>query len=289
MIDLNGMNVFVAVAESGSLTGAGSILDLPKSTISRRLQAYEEAIGTTLFRRSTRSISLTDAGKRHFERVQSLVHEASEAVSELAEHTEHPTGLIRISASLGIGSNMLAPLVWEFLENHPKVRVEMILTDEILDLVADGIDFTLRMGDLQDSELMAKHLGKAKRIIVAAPKCLDQHARPSKPDDLRRIPTIVTTAAQAFWHFDNGEVVRVNWRIAAGTYHSAMQACLLGHGVALLPEGPARQHLKEGSLVQLLEEFPLPEVPITLVYPRIKHQSAAARAFHAALRQFKLR
>ena len=111
---------------------------------------------------------------------------------------------------------------------------------------------------------------------------------PSKPDDLRRMPTIVATPAQGFWHFDNGEVVRVNWRIAAGTYRSAMQACLLGHGVALLPEGEMRGHLKEGRLVQLLEDFPLPEVPITLVYPRVKHQSTAARAFHAAIGQFKL-
>lgn len=287
MIDLNGMSVFVAVAESGSLTAAASALNLPKSTVSRRLQSYEETVAATLFRRSTRSISLTDAGQRHFKRVQLLVHEASEAVSELADQTRIPTGLLRISASLGIGESLLAPIVWEFLQDYPKVRVEMILTDELVDLVADGIDFTLRMGDLRDSELIAKHLGKRRRILVASPICLSQHSMPSKPDDLRRMPTIVTTSAQAFWQFENGEIVRVNWRIAAGTYRAAQEACLLGHGVALLPEETARLHLEEGRLIQLLGDFPLPEVSINLVYPSVKHQSAAARAFHAALVQLE--
>jgi DNA-binding transcriptional LysR family regulator len=219
--------------------------------------------------------------------VQVLVHEASEAVSELAEQTQHPTGLIRISASLGIGESLLAPMVWEFINDHPKVRVEMILTDDLVDLVADGIDFTLRMGDLQDSELMAKSLGKARRILIVAPKCLSQHPMPSKPEDLRRIPAIVTTPAHGFWHFANGEIVRVNWRIAAGSYRVVLDACLFGHGVALLPEEFARPHIETGKLVQLLEKYPLPEVSINLVYPRVKHQTAAARAFRAALDQLK--
>lgn len=290
MTDLNGMNIFVAVAEAGSLTGAGKMLDLPKSTISRRLQSYEEAVGTTLFRRSTRSISLTDAGKKHFERVQALVHEASEAVLEIVDQTDHPAGLVRISASLAVGERILAPIVWKFLKEFPKVRVEMIITDEMVDLVADGIDFTIRVGDLPDSELMARHLGKTERILAVAPECLKQHRVPSKPQDLRRMPVIITTPSQqGFWRFENGEIVRVNWRVAAGTYAAAQDACLFGHGVALLPRVAVSHHLKSGRLVQLLADFPLPDVSINLVYPRLKHQSAAARAFHSALIQLETR
>jgi DNA-binding transcriptional LysR family regulator len=288
MIDLNGMSVFVAVAEAGSLSGAGRTLHLPKSTITRRLQTYEKAIGTTLFRRSTRSISLTDAGKKHFERVQTLVHEAFEAVEELAEHSDNPTGLIRISASLGVGSHLLAPLVWEFMTNHPQVRIEMLLTDRIIDLVAEGVDFAIRMGDLEDSELRTKLLGKARRVIVASPQFLDRHAVPGKPGDLRGLPAVVTSSDQSGWRFENGEIVRVNWRISAGTNRSATEACLLGFGVAILPLGPTKQHLESGELVILLEDYPLPEVAVNLVYPDVKHRSAAARAFHAALSQFKM-
>ena len=287
MVNLNGMSIFVAVAEAGSLTGASTTLNLPKSTISRRLQSYETTVGTTLFRRSTRSISLTDAGKKHFERVQALVHEASEAVSELAEQTQHPTGLIRISASLGIGENLLAPMVWTFINDHPKVRVEMVLTDDLVDLVTDGIDFALRMGDLEDSELMVKYLGKVRRVLVASPNYLNQHPMPSKPDDLSRIPAIITIPAHGFWRFANGESIRVNWRIAAGSFRAVLDACLFGHGVASLPENFVRPHIETGMLVPLLEKFPLPEVSINLVYPRIKHQTAAARAFRAALNQLK--
>ncbi len=283
MIDLNGMSVFVAVAEAGSLTGAGDALNLPKSTISRRLHSYETAIGATLFRRSTRSISLTDAGKEHFKRVQTLVHEASEAISEITDQSQQAAGLIRVSASLGIGESLLAPMVWEFLNKHPKVSVEMILTDDFVDLVADGIDFALRMGDLENSELMGKYLGTVKRVLVASPKCLSQYPIPSKPDDLRRIPSIVTIPTQNFWHFANGESIRVNSRIAAGNFRTVLDACLFGHGVASLPEKIVKPHLETGTLIQLLEDTPLPEVSVTVVYPRVKHQSAAARKFLTAL------
>ena len=289
MTDLKGMNIFVAVAEAGSLTGAAKALDMPKSTLSRQLKFYETAVGTTLFRRSTRSISLTDAGKEHFQRVQSLVHEASKAVIELADRTQHPTGLIRISATLGIGQHYLAPMVWKFISDYPNVRIEMVLTDEVVDLVADGIDFAIQMGDLQDSELLAKSIGNAKRMIVVSPDCLNDFQRPLKPADLRGIPAIVTTPARSLWRFADGEVVRVNWRIAAGTLPVALDACLLGHGVALLPEKYVTQHVKSGGLIQVLESFPLPEVSINIVYPRLKHQSAAARAFLAELRKITIR
>lgn len=288
MTDLNGMSVFVAVAETGSLTAAGKKLELPKSTVSRRLQAYESTLGATLFRRATRSISLTDAGKKHFDRVRFLIHEADEAINELSEQSLQPTGLIRISASLGIGERLLAPLVWEFLNSHPNVRIEMVLTDKVIDLVAEGVDFTIRMGSLNDSELMAKHLGNGRRILVVAPSILADYFVPATVAQLRQLPTIVMSPSQSVWQFANGESVRVNWRVAAGSMPVLVEACLQGQGVALLPEQIVRPHVVAGTLVQLLPHVPLPEVPITIVYPRLKHKTAAARAFLQALRHLKV-
>jgi DNA-binding transcriptional LysR family regulator len=283
MTDLNGMRVFVAVAEAGSLTGAARQLDLPKSTISRRLQAYETAIGVTLFRRSTRSVSLTDAGKRHFERVQPLIGDATQAFDEVASESDEPSGLIRVSATVGIGQHFLAPLVFEFMEKHPKVRVELLLTEKIVDLVADGVDFAIRMGDLDDSELLARRLQAAKRLVVASPSLFDRYPLPNKVQDLRHLPAVVISPSLAVWQFANGEDVRVNWHMAAGNIAVARKACLAKRGIALLPEPMVAGDIRAGHLMVLLDDISLPKVSTTIVYPRQRHQSAAARAFLQAL------
>lgn len=286
-LDLNGMRAFVAVAQAGSLTKAAAGLGITKSTISRRLQLYEAAVGSTLFRRSTRSISLTDAGRRHLERVAPLIEEAELAVRDLAEETKAPVGLIRVSTSVGVGERYLAPMVWDFLEDHPDIRVELLLTDKVVDLVADGVDFAVRMGDLEDSDLLSRRLGWARRVIVAAPALLDSHPRPEKISDLRHLPAVLNAPDQNVWRFASGEMVRVDWRVSVGAMPAVRDACLRGYGVASLPQGMARPHLEAGRLLELLPDDPLPDVPITLVYPRLQHRSAAARAFLAALEQMR--
>lgn len=283
MADLNGMRVFVAVAEAGSLTAAARRLDLPKSTVSRRLQAYETAIGVTLFRRSTRSVSLTDAGKRHFERVQPLISDATQAFADVASESEEPSGLIRVSATVGIGQHFLAPLVFEFMEEHPKVRFELLLTDTMVDLVADGVDFALRMGKLDDSELLARRLRSAKRLVVGSPALFDGRPMPETVQDLRHLPAVVISPSLAVWQFANGEDVRVNWQMAAGNIAVVRKACLAQRGIALLPESMVAADIRAGRLIALLEDIPLPEVDTTIVYPKQRHQSAAARAFLEAL------
>ena len=286
-LDLNGMRAFVAVAKAGSLTRAAADLGLTKSTISRRLQLYEASVRSTLFRRSTRSISLTDAGRRHFDRVSSLIKEAEIAFRDLAEEREALVGLIRVSASVGIGQRYLAPFVWEFLADHPDIRVDVLLTDRNVDLVAEGIDFAVRAGELDDSALLSRRLGVARRLIVAAPALLDVYPPPSQIADLRDLPAVLNSPSQNLWRFASGETVRVHWRVSVGAMTAVRDACLRGLGVASLPEGMARPHLDAGDLVQLLPNEGLPEVPVTLVYPRLQHRSAAARAFLAALKTMR--
>ncbi len=287
-MDLNGMRTFVAVAKAGSLTQAAADLGLSKSTASRRLQLYEADVESTLFQRSTRSISLTDSGRRHFERVLPLIEEAELAVRDLAEETRAPMGLVRVSASVGVGERYLAPLVWDFLTDYPDIRVDLVLTDKISDLVTEGIDFAVRMGDLEDSDLLSRRLGTAQRLIVATPALLEQHSLPSQIADLRHLPAIINAPDQNLWRFASGETVRVNWRVSVGAMPAVRDACLRGYGIASLPEGMARPHLEAGRLVQLLPDDLMPEVQVTLIYPRLKHRSAAARAFLAALETMRL-
>lgn len=283
MTDLNGMSVFVAVAEAGSLTGAGNALNLPKSTISRRLQSYEESVGTTLFRRSTRSISLTDAGKRHFDRVQPVVKDAASAFHEIASESKEPTGLVRVSATVGMGQHFLAPLVYAFMNEFPKVRVELLLSERVVDLIGDGIDFAVRMGELEDSELLARKLRTTPRMIVATPGFLAAHSEPKLVQDLRKLPAVVVSPSLNIWQFANGEDVRVNWRFAGGNISVVRDACLAGQGIALLPEMMVKRQVASGRLAQLLEGVPPTEVATSIVYARQSIQSAATRAFLTAL------
>lgn len=285
-MDLDGMAVFVAVAEAGSLAGAGRRLGMAKSTVSRRLQAYEAAIGVTLFRRSTQAISLTDAGRDHFERVRGLVGEAREAFEEASAATSEPRGLLRISATTGIAQQFLAPLASAFMAEHPKVRIEFILTEARLNLVEDGVDFAVRMGELEDSELLARRIRLAKRVLVASPALLAGRPPIESVSDLRDVPAIVFNPRLDIWEFADGERVKVDWRFAAGGAFIAREACLAGIGVAMLPEGMVRGLVEAGRLEIVLPDIAVPDIAASIIYPRQRHQSAAARAFLEAVLRF---
>jgi len=284
MIDFEGMRVFVAIADSGTLTGAAEKLGLTKSTVSRRLALYEHQMGSSLFMRSTRSVSLTDVGRRHYERVRELIHEAELAVAEIALSNTSPSGLIRVSASRLGGEKLLAPLIWRFMAKFPQVKVELVITDEVVDLIRDGVDFALRMGELQDSDLLVRRLGKGSQVIVASPKLIEKSGRPESIEQLKQLPALVMNPGKHIWRFSSGDSVRVNWALSAGTIPLLLDACRQGMGAALLPLRSCEPYLDRGELEQLLPAQALPEVDISLVYPRLEHQSAAAKAFLAEVR-----
>ncbi|MCW8126572.1 LysR family transcriptional regulator [Microbulbifer halophilus] len=287
-LDMNGMAVFVAVAETGSLTAAGRQLNLPKATVSRRLKSYEAVLGVTLFRRSTRSLSLTDMGQRHLQRIRPLVHEAREAVTEVREQREAPSGLVRISTSVIFGEHYLAPVIWNLARSYPNLRFDLVLTNALVDIVREGIDFAIRMGEPEDSELIGRVIGRARQLLVASPDCMAQYPVPESIADLDHLPTIVSSSGRRHWSFANGEVYRCNWKVSAGSIGASLDACLHGLGVTLVPETMARPHLESGALVRVLADCPLREVPITLLYPRMRHQSMLTRVLVDALKDVPL-
>ncbi|MEH6469952.1 MAG: LysR family transcriptional regulator [Halopseudomonas sp.] len=279
------MRIFVSIADTGTITGAAGKLGLTKSTVSRRLAAYEQQLGTSLFRRSTRFISLTDIGKQHYDRVRELIHDAEFAVADITSLRSEPAGLLRISASILGGQTLLAPLVWQFKKKYPKVNVELVITDEYVDLVRDGIDFTVRMGTLQDSELLARRLGSGQRSIVSSPQLLEAYFVPQTLAELKRLPAIVSKPGNQLWRFTSGESVSVNWEVSAGTLPLVLDACLQGLGIALIPDHYCEPYIEQGELIRVLADYALPSVDISLVYPRLQHQNPAARAFLAEVRE----
>jgi DNA-binding transcriptional LysR family regulator len=252
MIDLNDIVVFTRVVETGSFTAAARLLATPKTTVSRRVAALEREVGVRLLQRTTRSLSLTDAGRSYYEQTSQALRSLEEANLRLSEARSEPLGTIRISAPVGFGAYFLNATVVDFLAMYPKTKVELRLTDERLNLVEDGIDLAFRTGVLEDSTLIARKLGATHRLFCASPGYLARRGAPKLPADLARHDCVIagSSVASINWVLDgpNGhETVTVAGRFAANEMQSVVAATLAGFGIAQLPHGVAKALIDEGK------------------------------------------
>ena len=175
--DLTSMAFFIRIVEEGSISAAGRALGLPKATISRRLATLEKRIGAPLIARSTRAISLTDAGRRFYERIGPIIREAEAVQSEMVDASAAPTGLLRVTASIVYGQAVVAPKLLSFAQRYPDVRLDLRFSDERPNIVAEGFDLAIRMGDIEDSDLISRKLADIPMVIVAAPSYVRHTAR----------------------------------------------------------------------------------------------------------------
>ncbi|WP_437672183.1 LysR family transcriptional regulator [Sorangium sp. So ce131] len=275
--DLSGLSMFVRIVEEGSLSAAGRALGLPKATISRNLALLEKRLGAPLLIRSTRALSLTDTGKRLFDRVRPIVRDAQQATAEVKSHQAAPSGLLRITASVAYGQAAIAPRLLSFMRRYPAVRIQLHLSDGRVNLVNDGYDLAIRMGAIQDSELISHKLADITMVIVAAPSWLEQHDMPRTPADLARHTAVVMRPDMIQWRV-GGETVRVPWRMSTGNMMVTRDAARAGLGIALVPEFLVLRDLERGSLVRLLPDLELPAIQATALYARAVSQSVALRA-----------
>ncbi|WP_342240957.1 LysR family transcriptional regulator [Inquilinus sp. OTU3971] len=284
MLDLNDIQVFARVIEAGSFTAAARLLGMPKTTVSRRIAALEREVGVRLLQRTTRSLSLTDAGRLYYEQSSQALRLIDEANLRLAEARTEPSGTIRISAPVGFGGHFLTATVFDFLSAHPKTRVELRLTDDRLNLVEDGIDLAFRTGVLPDSTLIARRLGSTHRILCASPDYLERCGEPAAPADLARHDCVIAgrSAAGAAWVLDGPEgreTVTVSGRFAANEMQPVLAAAIAGHGIAQLPLGIAKAPVADGRLRRVLPEHATPAGGLYAVYPSGQHLSPLVRAF----------
>jgi len=282
--DLSGMALFVRIVEEGSLSAASRALGLPKATVSRRLRLLEHEAGAPLVARSTRSLSLTDPGRRYYERVRSIVHEAQSAQAELVADNAEPSGLLRVSASLAYGQMVVVPRIVSFAARHPRVRVEVHLSDERVNLIADGYDLVIRMGGVEDSELMGRSLGDVPIVIVAAPGYLERRGVPACASDLSDHDAVVVLPGLDHWQV-GAEMVKVRWRLSTGSMSAVRVALLAGLGIARVPEFVVADDLATGALVRLLPDAPLPRATATALYARARTASPAIRKLLEELRE----
>ncbi|MFL9849187.1 LysR family transcriptional regulator [Pseudomonas chlororaphis subsp. aurantiaca] len=202
--DLNQLLIFVRVIQAGSLSEAARRLNLPKSTVSRKISDLEERVGERLIQRTTRKLGLTEAGRLLFERVSPAMSDIEEAESAVAGMRGAPRGVLRVAAPMS--SSTLGPIVAEYLVRHPDVAVEMVCSDRLVDLVEERFDVAIRAGELVDSTLVARNLGKAKFMLVAAPEYCKRHGVPKTPAELTSHACVAFGggAAPHVWPLESG-------------------------------------------------------------------------------------
>jgi|SRR5438128_2687894 len=284
MFDLNDVVVFARVVEAGSFTAAARLLAMPKTTVSRRLAALEREVGVRLLQRTTRSLSMTDAGRLYYEQSSQALRAIEQANLRLAEARAEPSGTIRISAPVGFGAYFLNHAVVDFLGIYPKTKVELRLTDDKLNLVEDGIDLAFRTGVLQDSTLIARKLGSTHRLLCASSDYLARHGVPEGPSDLARHDCVIAgpSVANAHWMLEGPggqEMVTVSGRFAANEMQAVVAAAVAGYGIAQLPHAVAEALIDEGRLRRVLDGYATPAGGLYVLYPSSRHLSPLVKAF----------
>ena len=264
------MRLFVRVADAGSFSRAAIDLELGQPTVSRRIQDLEAALGSTLFQRTTRALSLTEAGQRFYRRAVDILADYDEAEAEARGLEHEPVGLLRMSCAASMGRMLIGPQVPGFLERYPHVRVDMMLDDTYTDLVGEGIDLAFRMGVLQDSSLMAKKLGEAPRALWASPAYLDKAGVPQEPAELaEHLALTFRQVAHTEWKLSRGNVktsVNVDGRFKASSGEMLLQGAVAGLGILLGPNWLVRDAASRGELVRVLPEWAGEPSPLHAVW-----------------------
>ncbi|UVN42146.1 LysR family transcriptional regulator [Pseudomonas mosselii] len=286
---LDQLALFLTIIEKGSLSAAGRERGLSPATVSERLSALEAHYGVTLLTRSTRSLSLTEAGRLLADGARRLLAEAEELQSQLRHGQQKISGLVRLSAPVDLGQHCIVPLLDRFLAEHPDVSIDLDLTDGYVDLVGQGLDLAIRYGALADSSLHARTLGDNRRVVCAAPGYLRRHGTPLHPDDLARHDCIVMRFGihtERVWPFRLGAAaypVSVRGRRVANNGEQVRRWALAGHGLCLKSLRDVQDDLDEGRLVEVLGDFSAGPVALQIVYPPTRVQPRRVRALMEAI------
>lgn len=290
--NLTHLAAFSAVARHRSFRRAGAELALSTSAVSYAIRALEERLGVGLFHRTTRSVSLTEAGQRLMERLQPALGQVSDALEEMNQFRSTPAGLLRINAARAAVPTQLSPRLLRFLQAHPDMRVEVTENDGLVDVVAEGFDAGVRLHEFVPEDMVAVPLGPALRgMIVASPAYVAQHGVAGHPRDLLRHQCIRFRFASGHlykWQFErDGEAMEIDvpGRLTLSEQGTIVRAVLDGLGVAYVLEDAARPYLDAGRMVAMLEDWSPPFPGFVLYYPRQRQMASALRSFVDMLRE----
>ncbi|WP_429268637.1 LysR family transcriptional regulator [Paraburkholderia sp. EB58] len=287
-IDLGGVAVFLNAAAAGSLSAAARRMGIAPMAATRRLAALEEGLGVRLMQRTTRSVSLTAEGEAFLPFASTMVEAAEAGRAVISPSQNGAAGLLRVTACGSIGGAVIMPLITTLLDKNPGLRVDMLLTDTVVDIVSTGVDIAVRIGELRDSNLIATSLGVNRRILCASPTYLSRRGSPSRLSDLADHDCITPTGT-LHWQFNvNGEerAIRVSGRVTTSSIDGVADACVAGAGLAVLSTWHADADIASGKLVQIdLKDATPKELEIWAVYPTRRQVLPKVRVFVEAMRE----
>ena len=285
--DLEGWAVFAAVVEHRSFSAAAQAIGVNKATISKAVARLEARLGQSLFHRTSRRLQLTEAGKPLAEHARRLLAQALEAEEAARDGRAALAGRIRLAAPLGFGVANVAPLLARFMAEHPRIEIDLHLSDARIDIVAEGVDVALRIGELADSSLRARRLGDIRTHLIAAPAYLAAHGTPAHPSDLAHHRLLTYSNASGPWrfrHLDGEEVsVAPAGPLRANSGEALLPALLAGLGIARLPGFIVGPDVERGALVELLPDWPAPTTGLHLLTPPSPLRPARVEALIAFL------
>lgn len=278
------IEVFIAVNDSGSFAKAARKLRLSPPAVTRAISALEDRLGARLFQRTTRRIAITDVGARFLDSARRILDDLGSAEREALGATAMARGHLTVTASVTFGRSLLAPVARQFLTEHPDITLSVLLLDRITNLIEEGIDAAIRIGPLPDSTMVARKLGAVHRILVASPDYVARHGRPAAPADLTRHAIIAFTGLMPNreWRYldgRSGKAVSFMPRLEINDAVAAIAAAEAGDGITVALSYMVAEQIRQGSLVQVLEDLTPPAVPVHLVFPQSRQLAPKLRVF----------
>ncbi len=287
-MNLQNLELFLEVVRRGSFAAVARSRDKAASSVSRAVSALEEELGVRLLQRTTRRIELTEAGREYFDAVEEAMASLNQATERAQALTQRPRGLLRVTTSVTFGQVGIVPLLPAFLERHPELDLELLMTDTRLDLVSERVDVAIRLGALDDRRLVATKLCDIPNAICASPDYLRRFGLPRKPSDLDGHDCLCLSLPQHdVWRFRDAtnrtDEISIHGRFRSTNVRALRQCASNAMGIAILPRWIAHRELATGELVQLFTDYAVGttefEVPVWLLYPSKQHLPLKVRRF----------
>jgi DNA-binding transcriptional LysR family regulator len=278
------LRAFVKVVETGSFTEAGRQLRLSRSAVSKYVAELEQSLGVQLLNRTTRHASPNEHGQMYFERALAVLSELDAADQAVAHAQSTPSGLLRINAPMSFGTLRLGPAIAEFMKKYPDLKLQVVLSDDLLDPVQDGFDVTLRIAELESSSLIARKIAPIERVFCASPDYLDRQGTPLHPRDLRAHAALtygfLLTGNQ--WKLtgaDGDHWIQPSWSLCVNNAEVLREAAIRGRGIALIPIFIAGEALHKGILQAVLRDYSAPPLALYAIYHPTRHLPVKVRLF----------
>lgn len=280
------MDIFIQVADSGSFSEAGRRMAISQPSVSRQIGALEEVLGVRLLQRTTRRLSLTEAGEIYYQQCRKIQRDIIEAGNSISEFKESASGLLKIGAPIGWTEITIAPYLSEFLEAYPDIELDIQSTDDIQDVVEEKLDLVLRVGALNDSSYVARPLGKAELVLCASGQYFEKHGKPEAPDDLTKHNCIMFDHNNQ-WTFISGkaeQVVQVSGKVNTHMVSVMISMAMQHMGIMLLPVQLIRDQLASGDLLEIFPDYTinytqLLNIEVFFLYSNRKYLPAKVKAF----------